>query len=553
MKKVIFILFAIFFTNISSSQITNYKILDENTQKTVLLDDFFNLFYSLKNYKVEKIFFLKNGILLWDKNNSKFILLDYDSKTTIDEYTITKKKGYKRRSYNYYNPFFFNAETRPSIIGENKVFIGIVKTKKRLGHKGFQILNIKINNNKIDIELIPFEPEKLFKSFDLKNSNFPDKRYTLETGLASLQLINIFPYDKKGTFLYQFFGLPYVNANKKERHSDNTVFNPVLYLKKHNSIGQIVFNKHNYYKSNFNLYQLFNIDDDIFIYKNRDKTFFNTSDSSEYTIINNLNYDSSRYFKKLTLIEDRKNQEKYIINTYSTNKKGVNYEYVFFKIKSIDKNEKIIKTKLKLFISSKRKIDILAIYDRKIFVKRENPIIPNEIGIYTINFPENKNKAYNYVLTEKKMNQNDIKSSQRLNIDNTLFNEYRLIQIDSFKIFDSVPDSIPADLQICQKSIKCLLKTVSILLKNKSYKYVFKNLMVYDDDDIELLRKNKEIFKDKSNLIFLNELYAKAYIDYDKALWIQDDFGIIEGEYPDFIIFVVKLNNKYYLSVKMIK
>ena len=40
MKKVIFILFAIFLTNISSSQITNYKILDENTQKTVLLDDF---------------------------------------------------------------------------------------------------------------------------------------------------------------------------------------------------------------------------------------------------------------------------------------------------------------------------------------------------------------------------------------------------------------------------------------------------------------------------------------------------------------------------------
>jgi len=195
MKKSIFILFMISGLFKGYSQISNYKYLDEDTKKTVLFDKYFHLFYSLKDYEVENVFFLKNGILLWDKIHSKFTLLDYNSKTMLDEYTLSSKKGFKKKNYNYYNPFIFNAQSKPIIIDKNKVFIGLVKTKRKLGYKGFQILNLSINNNRIILNLNPFKPDEIFHGFEYTNPNFPSVKYELAEGLAALQLVNAFPID----------------------------------------------------------------------------------------------------------------------------------------------------------------------------------------------------------------------------------------------------------------------------------------------------------------------------------------------------------------------
>jgi len=555
MKKSIFILFMISGLFKGYSQISNYKYLDEDTRKTVVFDKYFHLFYSLKDYEVENVFFLKNGILLWDKIHSKFTLLDYNSKTMLDEYTLSSKKGFKKKNYNYYNPFIFNAQSKPTIIDKDKVFIGLVKTKRKLGYKGFQILNLSIKNNRIILNLDPFKPDKIFHGFEYINPNFPSVKYELAEGLAALQLVNALPIDTNNSYIYQFFGYPFKNSNKKEKINDHHVFHPVLLLKEKNKTARILLGKEKEYKSNLNLFEIVNTEDDAYIYRSSNDMCYDINDSSYYFINYDFHADSLLRYDKSIFIIDRKSGNKYIVKEFiNSGNEKINYKYFINLVKNIDKTKKIINTSLVLTINTERKLDILSVFDKKIVIKKQNPMIPNEVGLYTIEFDKSDNIIYDIKMKgQNTFGQIDKKTGKKLDIGKDFTNEYRLIETDSFDIFDFESIPLLRDTQICQQSIKCLLKTVSSLLKNKNYKYVFGNLMVYDDDDIEMLRKNRNLFKNASNLEYLTELYSKAYKDYENAIWIKDGTGIIEGQYSDFIIFALFIKDKYFLSVKMIK
>ena len=231
MTKVFFIFFTLFINlNIAFSQISNYKYLGNNTKNTILLDNHFNLFYSLKGYYVENVFFLKDGIVFWDKTNSKFVLLDYDSKAVIDEFALSKKNGYKINKYYNYNPFFFNFLVNPMIIGDNMINTGIVKTKRKLGYKGYQILNIKVENQKLNFVLIPFKPDNLFYDVEFKNPNQPGTKYKFEKGLAVLHFRNMI-HSGIGD-IYQFFGKPFITKKKQKNFLISTMFlKPILHIK----------------------------------------------------------------------------------------------------------------------------------------------------------------------------------------------------------------------------------------------------------------------------------------------------------------------------------
>jgi len=374
MKKSIFILFIISCLFKGYSQITNYKYLDEDTKKTVLFDKYFHLFYSLKDYEVENVFFLKNGILLWDKIHSKFTLLDYNSKTMLDEYTLSSKKGFKKKNYNYYNPFIFNAESKPTIIDEDKVFIGLVKTKRKLGYKGFQILNLSIKNNRIILNLNPFNPDEIFHGFEYTNPNFPSVKYELAEGLAALQLVNAFPVDTNNSYIYQFFGYPFKNSNKKEKINDHRVFHPVLLLKEENKAARILLGKEKEYKSNLNLFEIVNTEDDAYIYRNSNDMCYDINDSSYYFITYDFHADSLLHYDKSIFIIDRKSGNKYIVKEFVNNgNEKINYKYFINLVKTIDKTKKIINTSLVLTINTERKLDILSVFDKKIVTKKQNP------------------------------------------------------------------------------------------------------------------------------------------------------------------------------------
>ena len=541
-------------SNLVFAQISNYKYLGEETQKIVLPDKHFNLFFSLKDYYIENVFFLENGILLWDKKDSKFVLIDYNSSVVLDEFRLTKKAGFKKDVYNFYNPYFYNSLVEPLIINSDNVTMGIVKTKRKLGYRGYQILNVGINNKKIKIDLIPFKPKKLFENVEYINPEFPGFKYKFDEGLAVLQYRNMFPLANKNGNIYQFFGKPFINAKKKNKSKSHHIFNPSLFIKNKHQVGKFLFPKRKNLKSNMNLFQLVKLDSQVYAYRSIDDSCYNVEDNNYYKIIYKSPDNDSFIFKESLILTDRKRDEKYILRTYISPGKNINYHYEFYKINTIDKLGHRIISKLVLAIDSKDKLDFSALYGNRVFIKRHNPIIPDEIGLYYIDIALKPNHIY--YLSMKKGNifsKNTIGMPRKINVDSDLSNEYRLLNSQETDIFPNDSSGI-SDITICQSNIKCLLKTVKKLFEDKKYKYVFTKLMLYNNEDISLLDTNKALLSNSDNFINIANLFVKAYDEFDKALWIKNDKGLYEGTYPDeFVIFAIKQNDKYYLSIDVFK
>jgi len=305
------------------------------------------------------------------------------------------------------------------------------------------------------------------------------------------------------------------------------------------------------------LYQFSILGNNTIIYRGVDDFIYSIEDSTRYKILYHLNQDTTEILKKSLIYKDTKTEKNYLIKEYSVSKDSINFRYRLFKLDTSVRNKNIINSSLFLTVDSDEKINFLAFYNDSLYVKMYNPIIPNEIGLYYLDFGFETEIPFNSVKRVKKkiFGVDTGKVSHKINIIETNSIEYRVLNSEEIDIFLSPTDSLPT-IEICQNSIKCLLESVNNLIQSKHYSYALSKLFVYDSEDFELLNMNKNFLRDPNNLKTFFDNYHDAYTEFENALWTQssENSYIFEGNYLNmFIIFAVKIDGKYFLTSKVFK
>lgn len=551
-KLMIFvsIFFFLFSFKVKSKCQTPDFYFDSLSRKTVNLNNNFELFFTLQNYHVNNFFFLKKAILLWDSNNSKFILIDYNSRSILDEYTLDRKKGFKTNKFNENNEFFYNSLMEPLITSDSSVSFGIVKTGKNSFNevKGYQLLNINIIDSKIQPELVEYKPEQIFQSIISENK----KDFAFQKGLAVLQYRNMIGLEDNKV-LFQFFGKPFV-LKKKKKADNYQIINPVILLHE-NKNSKFLLNDFYLKKSNLNLYQIKSIKNNLFVFRSYDNLMYCLQDSSIYQFDKQFVSDSQNIMIKSEIFNDYKTNFIYIVKSFKldTLQKVM---YKIYKISSIDTMKKVIYTSNILNLYSDDKLNIEAIYNNYLYIVDENnPVFGNEAGIYKMkNDIQGQLKNIFIDINNPNILQGDSLKITSVQINNGNDNsEYRKLSVEESIIFPE--DSFRnIDIEECQTTIKCLLETVNLLIEKGLIRYIFLNYILYDEEDIYFLKTNSTLLKQRKNLETFLDVFSYANKNYDSAIWRTKRNGIIEGFYKDkFTIFVIKKDSKYFLSVNILK